>query len=158
MVTPASPLNQGPKEQVEDLLDVLCAQPTPVIHQHQTEHVQGQVSQSCLRVCQKEEGQMKKPSQGKSGEKHHPKLILFSPAWLFVHTQMTCCSPNSLGPCPPHSDSHLSRQPQSPTKDCTKGSVPYQLNSRFIKSQFRDGHVPKTGESSGDGSQEEEHR
>lgn len=33
LVTEALPLNEGPKEQVEDLLDVLHAQPGPVIHQ-----------------------------------------------------------------------------------------------------------------------------
>lgn len=80
LVTKALPLNEGPEEQVEDLLDVLRAQPAPVIHQQQTKHVQGQVSQSCLRVCQEEEeGQMKKPTQcrSKPGGKYHPKLTLF---------------------------------------------------------------------------------
>lgn len=55
MVTEVLPLNEGPKEQVEDLLDILYAQPAPVIHQQQTQQVQGQVSQSSLRVCQEEE-------------------------------------------------------------------------------------------------------
>jgi len=33
LVAEALPLNEGPEEQVEDLLDVLRAQPAPVIHQ-----------------------------------------------------------------------------------------------------------------------------
>lgn len=48
LVSEAIPLNEGPKEQVKDLLDVLCAEPAPVIHQEQAQQVQGQVSQSCL--------------------------------------------------------------------------------------------------------------
>lgn len=75
---------------------------------------------------------MKKPPQGKSGEKHHPQLIIFSSAWSFVHTQMTCCSPGSLGPSgtlpSPLLDCHLLQAAPSPTKGCTKGSAPSPLN------------------------------
>lgn len=143
LLTLALPLNKGPKEQVEDFLDVLCAQPAPVIHQHQTKHVQGQVSQSCLRVCQGRGGNMKK---------HHPKLILFSPTWRpsCTHRQPAAAQ-TAWDPALPTLTSSSSRQPQSPTKGCTKGSVPSQLNSRIIKSQsmHRDGHVPKTGDKAG---------
>lgn len=155
LVAEALPLNEGPKEQVEDLLDVLCAQPAPVIHQQQTKHIQGQVSQSCLRVCQEEEeGQMKKPTQclSKYGRKHHPELTLFSqePASCssrqpntLCRMQMTCCGTASLGSPPSQSPSlttllHFHFHPSSPklpTKRCTrpergcsKCSVPSQLN------------------------------
>lgn len=174
LVTEALPLNKGPKEQVEDLLDVLCAQPAPVIHQQQTKHVQGQVSQSCLRVCQEEEeGQTKKPIQhlSKPGGKHHPKLTLFlnSLPDALLPSLAPCatrCGTASLGillsqaPAPitlSHFSFHPSR-PNLPTKGCTRPdhgcsefSVPSQLRRGITKPQSMrgDSSVPRTGEKEG---------
>lgn len=95
LVAEALPLNEGPEEQVEDLLDILCAQPAPVIHQQQTKHIQGHVSQSCLRVCREEEdSQKKKPTRclSKPSGKHHPKLTL-------LHNSLPDTLLPSLTPC-----------------------------------------------------------
>lgn len=175
-VAEALPLNEGPEEQVEDLLDVLCAQPAPAIHQQQTKHVQGEVSQSCLRVCQEEEeGQMKKPTWrlSKPGGKHHPKLTLFPnslldallPSLTPCATQMTGCSTASLGSLPSQAPApialfHFHFHPSSPNlptkgrtrpeRGCSELSVPSQLSRGIIpQSTHGDGSVPKTGEKEG---------
>lgn len=94
LVAEALPLNEGPKEQVADLLDVLRAQPAPVIQQQQTQHIQGQISQSCFRIWQEEEeGQVKKSTLclRKLDGKHHPKSLLSPGACLSLFSPALCC-------------------------------------------------------------------